>query len=80
MGKILSFKNILNTEQASLHVYVYLPASEASREVANLVEGKNPHTPVYGLKEFVCLSVTNFDSNYLGTGQTEWVKKSFFFF
>ena len=33
------------------------PASEASREVANLTEGKNPYTPVYGVKEFVCLSV-----------------------
>ena len=38
------------------------PASEASREVANLTERKNPHTPVYGVKEFgyclsICLSV-----------------------
>ena len=47
----------------------YPPASEASREVANLTERKNPHTPVYDVKEFVCLSVcpslTNFDPNYL---------------
>ena len=35
----------------------YPPASEARREVANLTERKNPHTPVYGVKEFVCLSV-----------------------
>ena len=35
------------------------PASEASREVANLTERKNPHTPVYGVKEFVRLSVLN---------------------
>ena len=35
--------------------------SEASRTVANLIERKNPQTPVYGVKEFVCLSVTNFD-------------------
>ena len=35
----------------------YPPASEASREVANLTETKNPHTPVYGVKEFVRLSV-----------------------
>ena len=33
------------------------PASEQSREVANLTEIKNPHTPEYGVKEFVCLSV-----------------------
>ena len=36
---------------------IYSPASEASREVANLTERKNPHTPLYGVKEFVCLSV-----------------------
>ena len=38
----------------------YPPASEASREVTNLTERKNPHTPVSGVKEFVCLSVTDF--------------------
>ena len=27
------------------------------REVANLNERKYPHTPLYGVKEFVCLSV-----------------------
>ena len=41
-----------------------LPESEASREVANLTERKNPHAPVYGVKEFVCLSVTKFKPNY----------------
>ena len=35
----------------------YPPASEGSREVVNLTERKNPHTLVYGVKEFVCLSV-----------------------
>ena len=30
-----------------------------SREVANLTERKNPHIPVYGVKESVCLSVIN---------------------
>ena len=35
------------------------PASKASREVANLTERKNLHTPVYGVKESVCLSVMN---------------------
>ena len=41
--------------------------------MANLTERKNPHTPVYGVKEFVykCLSVTNFDLNYLQTGIVE---------
>ena len=33
------------------------PASEASREIANLTERKNQHIPMYGVKEFVCLSV-----------------------
>ena len=30
---------------------------EASREVANLTERKNPHTPVDGVKEFVRLFI-----------------------
>ena len=38
-------------------IFFLSPASEASREVANLTERKNPHTPVYGVKEYVCLSV-----------------------
>ena len=33
------------------------PAREGSREVANLTEQKNSHTPINGVKEFVCLSV-----------------------
>ena len=33
----------------------YPPASEVSREVANLTARKNPHTPVFGVKEFVRL-------------------------
>ena len=52
--------------------YNHPPASEASKEVANLTKRKNPQTPVCGVKEFVplsvCLSVTNFDPNYLRTG------------
>ena len=31
--------------------------SKASREVANLTWKKNPHTPVDGVKVFVCLSI-----------------------
>ena len=50
------------------------PASKARREVANLTERKNLHTPVYGVKEFVCLSVVNFDPNYLRTGKREWAE------
>ena len=44
------------------------------REVANLTVRKNPHTPVNGVKEFVRLSVVNFDPHYLGTGKTEWAE------
>ena len=40
------------------------PANEQSREVANFTEKNYQHTPVYGVKEFVCLSVVNFDPNY----------------
>ena len=38
-------------------IFLYPPASEASREVANLTERKNPHTPINGVKEFVRMSV-----------------------
>ena len=37
--------------------FFFHPFCEASREVANLTERKNLHTPAYGVKEFVCLSV-----------------------
>ena len=48
---------------------------EASREVANFTERKNPHTPAYCVKELVCLSsVTKFDHNYLRTGKIEWAE------
>ena len=54
------------------------PVSEASREVANLTERKNLHTPIYSAKEFVCLSVclsvSKFDLNFLGTGEIELAK------
>ena len=53
--------------------FIFSPASEESREVANLTERKNTHPPIYGVKEFVCLSVylsvTNFYINYLRTGK-----------
>ena len=62
----------------SLNYFITLlinpPVSKACREVANLTWRKNPHTPVYGVKEFVFLSVTNFDLNYLRTGKIEWAK------
>ena len=45
-----------------------------SRHEANLTERKNPHTLVFDVKEFVCLSVTKFDPNYLRTGKTEWAE------
>ena len=47
----------------------YPPVSEASREVTNLTERKNSRTPVNGVKKNLCLSVTNFDLNYLRTGK-----------
>ena len=40
------------------HIVDYPPASEASREVSNITERKNPRTPVYGVKKFVCLLQT----------------------
>ena len=53
------------------------PPSEASSEVAHLTERKNTHPPVYGFKEFVCLSVTNFNLNYLRTGEIKTVFLNF---
>ena len=47
------------------------PTSKVSREVSNLSIIKNLHTPAYGVKEVVCLSVTNFDLNYLRTSEIQ---------
>ena len=49
----------IHTLSIQLFMYIFLvsklsPASEASMEVANLTERKNLHTPIYGVKEFVC--------------------------
>ena len=33
------------------------PRERSCREIANLTERKNPHTPTSGVKESVCLSV-----------------------
>ena len=44
---------------------MYPPASKAKREAANFTERKNLQTPLYGVIEFVCLSVANFDLNYV---------------
>ena len=62
-------KSMLNFLKKAIQVLIpiYPPVCEA-----NLTERKNPHTPVYGVKEFVCLfarlSVANFDPNYLRNG------------
>ena len=32
------------------------------------------NTPAYGVKEFVCLSVINFDPNLLRSGKKEWAE------
>ena len=60
--------------QQNMVTYILSPVKEANREVANLTERKNPHTPGYGVKEFVCLSVAKFDPNYLRIGKTEWAE------
>ena len=55
-----SFLQAMHSHWKTYFVHItshYPPASEASREVANLTWRKNPHPPVYGVKEFVCLSV-----------------------
>ena len=40
-----------------MQILGYPSESKAIREVANLTERKNLHTPIYSVKEFVCLSV-----------------------
>ena len=56
-------RNITKQRVSFFGQVLYPPASEASREVANLTERKNLHIPVYGVKEFFRLSVC--DPNYL---------------
>ena len=50
------------------------PCEWSQREVANLTERKNLHTPVYCVKQClsVCLPVMNFDLNHLQPGKIEW--------
>ena len=61
--KIEKSENPCGIFDGFLYVTGLSPASEGSREVANLIERKNPHTPVYGVKEFICLSVCLFVCN-----------------
>ena len=53
MGKILT-TYIKGFIFAAL--FYYPPASEASREVANLTERKNPHTPTMKRTSICCLT------------------------
>ena len=50
------------------------PARVVSRKVANLTERNNLHTHIEGVNSFVCMSVTNFELNYLRTDRTEWAE------
>ena len=78
---LFNFNNLLRNHVSYLVSTYFLktnlnnpPANKASREVANLTERKNPNTPVYGVKEFVRLSVTKFDPNYCRTGKQSRLK------
>ena len=66
--KTRDFRTILATFVVLLHIKCFVWKIERInyfiplwvkrvREVANLTERKNLHTPVYGVKELVCLSV-----------------------
>ena len=58
-----------------LPLNIYPTASEASREVENF-DWRKKHTLTRILcQNFVRLSVTNFDPNYLRTGRIEWAEK-----
>ena len=75
LGSILQFDNGKRSTWSKMERKYNPPGSKASRELANSTERKNLHTPVCGVKEFVCMSVLNFNPNYLRTGITEWAKK-----
>ena len=49
--------NFTLLSQFTLYANNLSPASEASREGSKFNQEKNPHTPIYGVKEFICLSV-----------------------
>ena len=53
----------------------YPPTSEASKGGSKFNRKKK--SPLYDVKEFVRLSVINFDPDCLGTGKTDWAKKKF---
>ena len=46
------------------------------REVANLTERKNPHTSVYGVRKFVCLSVKTLTPIISGLAKQNGLKKN----
>ena len=66
--------------QQSLHVTrgeYFLPRqAKRVREVANLTERKNPHTAVYGVKEFVRLSVKTLTPIISGLAKQNGLKKN----
>ena len=47
------FVTNINLISVSVQFKYNFPTSKASREVANLNERKNPHTPVNGVKEYI---------------------------
>ena len=63
----------------NLRLRNYPPASKLSREVANLTERKNLHTPIYGNKEFACpsfcLSVTTLTPIISGQAEQNGLKQ-----
>ena len=57
LGSILQFDNGKRSTWSKMERKYNPPGSKASRELANSTERKNLHTPVCGVKEFVCMSV-----------------------
>ena len=72
----LAFYFFFNAFNSEKNICQFIPpAIKASREVANLTERKSTY-PVYGVKEFVCQSVTKFDLNYQGLAKQNGLKFS----
>ena len=63
---------MLTRKNQAAKAITWSPSSEARRELANLTWRKNPHTRIWCQR--ICLSVTNFDLNYLRTGEIELAK------
>ena len=79
MFSVLNYKhiNLLKQFDAKKIIIILSPYEQSKKGSSKFNWKKNPHTPVNGVKEFVCLSLVNFDPNHLKTGRTEGAENKF---